>query len=160
MADNKVPRPRKDFVIIRIETVDKVNELYMPQNTLHGQRFKVEAIGPEVEDLKVGEQVLMTGQAGVDYSYIPNYPGLLVTKEGNVILVFEPEPPTDDFPSVGESGLCECLPGESCPLNKPPEARCNHIELRKAGVAFGYHAFPENNYSDSPGGWDEDSKCE
>jgi len=83
-------RPRNDFVLVKIIDLG-VNEagIAMPQMSIQGKRFEVVAIGPDVEDLHVGESVLMIGQVGDNYYPLPNSKDLLVIRQENVVLIFE-----------------------------------------------------------------------
>jgi hypothetical protein len=85
-------RPRNDFVIIRMERVEQVRGVVMPEISAEGKRYVVEAVGPKVEDLSVGDAVRCKGQPGVDFAEIPNYPDRIIIREQNVLLVIEPVP--------------------------------------------------------------------
>ena len=78
--------PRNDFVIVRIEVQDKLRKLALPQQSADAKRYFVEAIGPKVEDLKVGDEVRMTGQPNVDWANLPGRNDLLIIREGNVLV--------------------------------------------------------------------------
>lgn len=84
-----VPFPRNDFVVVKVNTVDKVKGIAVPQNSLQGQEYVVVRVGPKVENLNVGDKVLLTGREGSDWSFIPNFDKLLIIKEGNILLVFK-----------------------------------------------------------------------
>ncbi len=81
--------PRGDFVIVKISTVDTVKGIAMPECSIQGQEFHVVAFGPKVENLEVGDKIMMTGQLGVDYSFIPNNDKHLIIREANIVLVFK-----------------------------------------------------------------------
>lgn len=84
--------PRNDFVLIRIEEVGQTpSGIAIPQISVEGKKFLIEATGPDVEDLEVGDSVLMTGELGKDYSFLPGRNDLLVIRQGNVVLVIEEE---------------------------------------------------------------------
>lgn len=81
--------PRNDFVLIRIIQLDESpGGIVLPQISLEGKQYVVEAIGPKVEDLQIGDRVLMIGTAGEDYGYVPNRMDLLVIKQANIVIVF------------------------------------------------------------------------
>ncbi len=85
-------RPRGSFVLIRIIDMGKTPEgtIAIPQQSIEGKIFEVEAIGPKVEkDIKPGDRVLMIGKFGVDYYPLPNSNNLLIIEESHVVLVFE-----------------------------------------------------------------------
>lgn len=51
--------------------------------------YFVEATGPEIEDLQVGQQVLMMGKLGEDIAPLPLAKNLFITKQVNVLVVIE-----------------------------------------------------------------------
>lgn len=84
------PRPRNDFVIIREETVDMVRGLFMPQVTKEGKRQVVEAVGPKVEDLKVGDVCRIVGEPrSGHWSYLPGFQNLIICREECVVVVYD-----------------------------------------------------------------------
>ena len=84
-------RPRGKFVLIRIIDIGKNPEgtIAIPQQSIEGKVFEVEAIGPDVDNLKVGNQVLMIGKYGTDFYPLPNSNNLIIIEESHVVLVFE-----------------------------------------------------------------------
>lgn len=82
-------RPRNDMVLLREITVDKRGSLIMPQRSEQAKKRVVVAVGPKVEGLEVGDEVIGTGQQGVDWAYLPNHPDLIAVREANIILVVE-----------------------------------------------------------------------
>jgi hypothetical protein len=89
--------PRNDFVSVRVKVCDAMHGLKMPQSSMEGKEFYVEGIGPDVKHLKPGDRVLMTGKQGTDWSYIPGFTNLLIIREGNIGLVLEPLPETEEI---------------------------------------------------------------
>ncbi len=88
-------RPRNDGVVIRRVKVGQTEKgVYLPDASIEGVRHIVVAKGPKVEDLEVGDNVLLMGTKGQDYGFIPNTPDLIFTKEGNLALVYEQEEET------------------------------------------------------------------
>ncbi len=85
-------KPRNDFCLIRVSQADKQGGVHIPGMSQEAQRYHVEAIGPKVEDLKIGDRVLCTGKKDLDFSFIPGHSGLMIIRADNVVLVFEPEP--------------------------------------------------------------------
>ena len=81
-------RPRNNLVLIRRERI-KVVGLHMPDEAQEGNRLIVEAIGPQVENLYVGDVVLAIGTPGQDLVRIPTESNLFLTKEANVLAVVE-----------------------------------------------------------------------
>lgn len=83
--------PRNDLVLIRSESRGKVRGLHMPDAAEEGKRLVVEAAGPDVEDLNVGDEVLAVGTPGQDLVRIPGEGSLYLTKQANVLAVMERE---------------------------------------------------------------------
>lgn len=81
---------RNDRVLIRLVRVEQVRGLFMPEASIQGQQYVVEAYGPDVKDLKKGDVVFVTGKIGVDIGLLPNDSTLLVCKQDNILLVMEP----------------------------------------------------------------------
>ena len=82
-------RPRNDMVLIRMERVEQIGKVLMPEASIQGYRYRIAAIGPKVEGLKVGDVVICTGTVGVDIGALPNDSKLYLTREQNVALVME-----------------------------------------------------------------------
>ena len=81
-------RPRNDYVLIRIvELGQNPAGIAIPQISAQGKEFHVVAVGPDVEDLDVGDKVLMLGSKNTTYFELPNSKDLIVMKEENVVLV-------------------------------------------------------------------------
>ncbi len=82
-------QPRGDFVIIRVVPRGETpGGIAVSESSLEGQDHIVVAKGPKVEDLEVGDVVMMTGQKNVDWSMIPKQKALLIIRESNVVLKF------------------------------------------------------------------------
>ena len=81
--------PRNDFVLFRLVDRQMVRGVYVPQVSAQGKERVIEAIGPKVEDLKVGDKVFVIGEVGVDVVALPNDKDLYLTKQINVVLVVE-----------------------------------------------------------------------
>lgn len=86
--------PRNDFVIIRAVKRDATpTGIGIPQNSAWGEEYIVEAIGPKVENLKIGDKVMMIGsEQNGTMSRIPMTKDLMVTREENVIYTWEEVP--------------------------------------------------------------------
>lgn len=85
-------RMRHDQVLIKKTRVERVHGLFMPEASIQGNQFIVQAVGPDVrDDLKVGDVVLMKGVRGAEYCELPNDNSLLVIADENIMLVVEPE---------------------------------------------------------------------
>ncbi len=81
--------PRNDFVLFRLVDRQMVRGVYVPQISAQGKERIIEAIGPKVEDLKVGDKVFVIGQMGEDVVALPNDKDLFLTKQTNVVLIVE-----------------------------------------------------------------------
>lgn len=80
-------QPRNDYVIFRmVDTGVSLGGVAVPEISIQGKKFYVVACGPKVEDLDIGEEVLMTGREGFDYFPLPNTKGMFLTQEKNVVL--------------------------------------------------------------------------
>lgn len=84
-------KPRNDYVVCRAKKIEHLRGLAMPDISRESEEYYVEAMGPLVEDLKLGDRVLVTGQKDLNWSFIPGFPGLFITKQENVVLVIERE---------------------------------------------------------------------
>ncbi len=81
-------RPRNDYVLIRIVEVGETpSGIAIPQISIEGKEFHIVALGPKVEDLKIGDKVLMVGQQGVDFFPLPRSKDLIMIREEHVVLV-------------------------------------------------------------------------
>lgn len=83
--------PRGELVVVREVVRDEIGGIKMPENSLEGREHYVEAIGPKVEDLNVGDRVMMNGQKNVDWAYIPGCGSLIVINQVKVVLIFKPK---------------------------------------------------------------------
>ena len=79
--------PRNDFVLFRIVNKRVVRGLLMPDASAQGQERVVVAVGPKVENLNVGDKVLVIGVVGQDTVPLPSDPSLYLTRESNIALV-------------------------------------------------------------------------
>lgn len=84
-------RPRNENVLIRVRDLGKFKGIAMPDSAVQGKEYVIEAIGPKVEDLYVGDKVFMIGEFRADYDYLPHTKDLLLIHQRNVALVIEGE---------------------------------------------------------------------
>ncbi len=83
-------RPRNELVIVRVETIDKNRAgIALPGTSLESKKYIVTSVGPKVEDLKVGDRVLINGEKGQEWQNIPGYNDLIVTHQQFVSLIIE-----------------------------------------------------------------------
>lgn len=77
-------------VLIRMVHVDvNTQGIHVPQCSIEGKEFHVEATGTEcIKGLKVGDKVMFTGMKNSTYADVPGHPHLLVTNEDFVLLKF------------------------------------------------------------------------
>lgn len=80
-------RCRGDFVLFRHVDLGTHRGLAMPNVAQQGKENVVVAIGPKVENLEVGDKVLVIGTLGVDSVRVPTEQNLYMTRETNVALV-------------------------------------------------------------------------
>jgi hypothetical protein len=81
-----IVQPRLDYVTIRERVKESRRGIRLPENSLEGREFFVEGVGPDAKDLEIGDQVLMTGKCGTDWSYVPHCHKLIVIREGNIVV--------------------------------------------------------------------------
>ncbi len=82
--------PRKNQVIVRILIKDEYRGIKLPQNSPEGKLYVVVAIGPEVKNLNVGDEVLITARVGQEWQLIPGEPELVFNIEEHVPLIITP----------------------------------------------------------------------
>lgn len=81
---------RNDNILIRVEQVEKIGHIIMPEASYQGKRFVIEEVGPDVHDLKKGDVVFLKGEgleAGKDYGYLPNSHSLIQGPQRMVVCV-------------------------------------------------------------------------
>ncbi len=79
MKDDKTTyQARDNFVIIRRRKRGLVRGLHMPDISAEAKDFVVESVGHKVENLKVGDAVMIIGKKGEEYLDLPDEPDLLV----------------------------------------------------------------------------------
>lgn len=82
--------PRNDYVIVRRVMLGQTpGGVLTPDTSIEGVEHVIAAIGPKVENLNIGDKVLIIGTLGKDYGFLPNSKDLFVTKESNVVLVYK-----------------------------------------------------------------------
>ena len=93
--------PRNDFVLVRLEKVEQVRGVAMPDIAVEGWKFIVEAVGTkDCTDLKLGDVVMINGIKGQHYSKVPNHPHLIIVRQECVILKVEPLPVESPYDQV------------------------------------------------------------
>jgi len=90
--------PRGDIVLFRVVDRGKVGRVHIPQISKQGKERIVEAVGPDVVGLSVGERVMVIGTVGQDVVELPNEQGLFITKQSNVVLIIKD---VEDQPDAG-----------------------------------------------------------
>jgi NADPH:quinone reductase-like Zn-dependent oxidoreductase len=86
-----IMKPRGKFVLLKITDVSKISEdskIIAPQSSQLGKEYRVIAVGPKVEDLEVGDKVLVTGKIGTGWDFLPNSRELIIADEGILIVRF------------------------------------------------------------------------
>ena len=84
-------QPRGNFVVFQQRNKGTLRGVAIPDRAAEGKELVVIAIGPDVEDLAVGDLVLVIGAVGVDTITLPNERDLYMTRETNVALIVHPE---------------------------------------------------------------------
>lgn len=80
--------PRSGFVLIRVKFIDTNEQgVAVPQTSAEAKQYHVEAVGPGVKDVEVGDRVLMIGRPNEDYWQLPNSKDLILIKESCVAVV-------------------------------------------------------------------------
>lgn len=83
-------KPRNDYVLVRkILRNLTPSGIAVPNKSAQGADYRIVAWGPDVKDLEVGQNVLMVGQVGLDYAYLPNSSDLCIIKQANIVLVYD-----------------------------------------------------------------------
>ncbi len=81
--------PRNTYVLVRrVKLGETPGGVLVPDASIEGVEHIVVAVGPKVEELAVGDKVLMIGQFNLHYSFLPNSKELIIIKEENVALVY------------------------------------------------------------------------
>ena len=80
-------QPRNDYVLIRIQKLPIVDGISFPDHSIEGKEFVVEALGPKVEGLAVGDKVMALGAKHVTFYEVPNSRDLIVIRQEHVVLV-------------------------------------------------------------------------
>jgi len=99
--------PRNDFVLFRLVNVGlSAGGVVIPDVSRQGKERIVVAMGPDVEDLKIGDRILVIGEVGHDVVELPatmkDAKGLFLTKQQNVVLVCQDVEDESDDDSVEE----------------------------------------------------------
>ena len=80
-------QPRNDYVLVKVSIREETEGgVALPQVSIQGKKFTVEAIGPKVEGLNVGDEVMMVGHHGANYYELPNSKDMIVIKQECVVL--------------------------------------------------------------------------
>ncbi|MDE2095623.1 MAG: hypothetical protein KGL39_00070 [Patescibacteria group bacterium] len=83
-------RPRNDYCLVRYVDIGKTpSGIATPNSSIQGKKFFIEAFGPDVEDLQVGDRILMVGTEKEDWAFLPNSRELLLIKQANIVMVYE-----------------------------------------------------------------------
>ncbi len=84
--------PRNDYVVFkRVKRGRTITGIAVSDQAVEGVDHVIVVIGPKVQELKEGDKVLILGTLGQDYGQIPGSKDLFVTKESNVVLIYEEE---------------------------------------------------------------------
>lgn len=86
----KVKRVRNDMVLIQVVDTGRLGAVLTPQKSAEGKEYHVELIGRKVEDLEVGEKVILIGNSQ-SLIMVPGDNTRFITAESNLLGVLEKE---------------------------------------------------------------------
>lgn len=89
---SRVYKPRNDLVIVRQSKREQIGAIRLPDHSADSIKLTVEAFGPDVKDLEVGQEVLMLGTVGETFVPVPGARDLFMLRQGAVACVCEGEP--------------------------------------------------------------------
>lgn len=82
-------KPRNDMVLVRmVKRGESKGGIAMPDISAEGTDYIVEAIGPKVVGLDVGDKILPIGRRGVEWDMLPEETDLFILKEVNIPLIY------------------------------------------------------------------------
>lgn len=81
-------KPRGDFVIFRMTDKGFVGKVAVPGISAEGKVRTIVAVGPKVENLEVGDEVLVIATEGA-VGQMPGENNLYITREANVAVRVE-----------------------------------------------------------------------
>lgn len=81
--------PCNDKVLVRMVRADLVRGMIMPDIAQEGKQYVVDAVGPDVKRLKVGDKVLVSGFQGQHWDFLPGFSDLFIVSEKDVPLTYE-----------------------------------------------------------------------
>lgn len=85
-------QPRNDMVLVRIiKRGESRGGIAMPDISAEGTDYIVEAVGPKVVGLEVGDKILPVGRRGVEWDLIPEESDLFILKESNIPIIYKKE---------------------------------------------------------------------
>lgn len=100
-------QPRNDYVLVRVSIREETEGgVALPQVSIQGKKFTVEAIGPKVEGLSVGDEVMMVGHHGANYYELPNSKDMIVIKQECIVLAMR-DTQTTLHHSITSGATCE-----------------------------------------------------
>ena len=89
---SRVYRPREDFVLFALVDKGMMGSLIAPGISAQGKERIVVAVGPKVEDLKVGDKIFVIGAVGESVIELPFEQSVYMTRQANVCLIVEEHP--------------------------------------------------------------------
>lgn len=140
-------RPRLDFVLVRIvERGHTTKGIAVASKSQEGKRYYVDAIGPDVEDIKVGDRILMNGANGTDWGYLPNDPQYIIIRQSNIPLVYE------EIPEILPEEPKHTVSLEGGPLHGRSATFAGedyYVPVEKNGVVGGVMHYKKNTLSNT-----------
>ncbi len=82
--------PRKDLVFFKEVTIDKsAGGVVIPEISIEGKAWYVISAGPDVDDLKTGDRIMVIGTLRQDLMPLPGAKDLLVARQQNCLMKIE-----------------------------------------------------------------------
>lgn len=91
--------PRNDIVLVKEIVVETLGRLAVSQKSAQGKRFRVEAVGPDVEGLQEGDYVIIAGgqaKENIDWARLPQDSTLIACKQEAIWLTYDLEEAADE----------------------------------------------------------------
>lgn len=82
-------KPRNDLVLIQMQDIgSSKGGVVIPEISAEGKQYIVVAMGAKVEELSIGDRVLVVGRVGIDWDFLPMHKDLFICKQQCVALIY------------------------------------------------------------------------